>query len=227
MEEEVAADAQPTNMKIQNRNRNSGFTLIELLVVIAVIGILAGLVTALSVTALQKSKIHRVQAEMAHIKTAIEAYKAKKGFYPPDNPGDTRTNALFYELSGARNNNNGTYTTLDGADTIDLSSGTAASNACRVGTIVNSSTGAKGGDNFTAESFIAGFKFTEFEEVAAGSVKVFDVPVMGVDKSDINPWNYNSSHPTNHSESYDLWAEFLVGGKTNIICNWSEHVIVK
>ncbi|MCX6895093.1 MAG: prepilin-type N-terminal cleavage/methylation domain-containing protein [Verrucomicrobia bacterium] len=223
MEEEMAADAQPTNMKNQNRNRNSGFTLIELLVVIAIIGILAGLVTALSVTALQKSKIHRVQAEMAHIKTAIENYKAKKGFYPPDNPNNSRTNALYYELSGATFDGNSLYTTLDGRDSV---ANTALQTYCGVGGIANASTGKKGDDNFTAESFIVGFKFSELETVAGG-VLVIDVPVNGVDKSDINPWYYNSSHPTNNPDSYDLWAEFLVGSKTNIICNWSEHVIVK
>ena len=223
MEEEMAADAQPTNMKNQNRNRNSGFTLIELLVVIAIIGILAGLVTALSVTALQKSKIHRVQAEMAHIKTAIETYKAKKGFYPPDNPNNTRTNALYYELSGATFDGVSVYTTLDGRDSV---ANTALQTYCGVGGIANSSGGKKGDDNFTAECFIVSFKFSELETVAGG-VQIIDVPVNGVDKSDINPWYYNSSHPTNNPDSYDLWAEFLVGKKTNIICNWSEHVIIK
>ncbi len=223
MEEEVAADTQQAPMKNQNRNRTSGFTLIELLVVIAIIGILAGLVTALSVTALQKSKIHRVQAEMAQIKTGIETYKAKKGFFPPDNPTNTTINALYYELSGATYNGVSVYTTINGQDSINTAT---LATYCGAGGIVNASTGAKGDDNFTAESFITGFKFTEFETTAQG-VKVFDVPVTGVDKSDFNPWHYNSSHPTNNPDSYDLWAEFLVRGKTNIICNWSEHVIVK
>ena len=57
--------------------------------------------------------------------------------------------------------------------------------------------------------------------------QVIDVPVNGVDKSDINPWFYNSSHPVHNPDSYDLWAEFLVGKKTNIVCNWSDKVIVK
>jgi hypothetical protein len=40
----------------------------------------------------------------------------------------------------------------------------------------------------------------------------------------LNPWRYNSSHPTNNLNSYDLWVELKIGGKTNLICNWSKQV---
>jgi hypothetical protein len=38
----------------------------------------------------------------------------------------------------------------------------------------------------------------------------------------INPWRYNASTPTHNPDSYDLWAEILIAGKTNIIGNWKE-----
>ena len=40
----------------------------------------------------------------------------------------------------------------------------------------------------------------------------------------MNPWRYNSSSPTNNPGSYDLWVQLSIGGKTNLICNWSKQV---
>jgi prepilin-type N-terminal cleavage/methylation domain-containing protein len=94
-----------------------GFTLIELLVVISIIGILAGLVVGLAPVAGARMKETRVRTELQQLVTAIEAYRARFGVYPPDglvvdaagNPardaaGDfivnPAVNPLFYELSG-------------------------------------------------------------------------------------------------------------------------------
>jgi hypothetical protein len=35
-----------------------------------------------------------------------------------------------------------------------------------------------------------------------------------------NLWHYNSSRPKYNSDSYDLWADVVVGGKTITIGNW-------
>jgi hypothetical protein len=37
----------------------------------------------------------------------------------------------------------------------------------------------------------------------------------------LNPWRYNSSHPTNNTGGYDLWVDLVIRGKTNRVCNWS------
>ena len=37
----------------------------------------------------------------------------------------------------------------------------------------------------------------------------------------INPWRYNSSNPTNNVNSYDLWVDIIMKGKTNRYSNWS------
>ena len=85
----------------RNRTARRGFTLGELLVVIVIIGILAGLVVGLSGTASYKMRESRTRAELVAIETAIEAYKAKFGHYPPCNPDDPALNSLYYELTGA------------------------------------------------------------------------------------------------------------------------------
>src|SRR6185295_9804646 len=82
------------------------FTLIELLVVISIIALLASLVVGFAKHAATNQKRSRVQAERDQIVTAIEAYKAHFGHYPPDNVTPSTktvnavTNQLFYELTG-------------------------------------------------------------------------------------------------------------------------------
>src|SRR5438093_12291165 len=64
----------------------AAFTLIEMLVVIAVITILAAMIFPIT-RAVNRTKVRsRAQAELTQIESAIELYKAKHGFYPPDNP---------------------------------------------------------------------------------------------------------------------------------------------
>ena len=84
----------------RNRTARRGFTLVELLVVIAIIGILAGLVVGLSGTASYKMRESRTRAELVARETAIEAYKAKFGHYPPCNEDNPAINSLYYELPG-------------------------------------------------------------------------------------------------------------------------------
>jgi hypothetical protein len=45
-------------------------------------------------------------------------------------------------------------------------------------------------------------------------------------QEDLNPWRYNSSNPTNNPGSYDLWIQLVIGGKSNLICNWSKQVLI-
>ena len=85
---------------MKRRSSTYGFTLIELLVVIAIIAVLASLVVGLSGTAGRKMTESRIQAEIAALDTAIEAYKVKFGHYPPDNPDNPALNSLYYELTG-------------------------------------------------------------------------------------------------------------------------------
>src|ERR1051325_3887861 len=86
------------------RSNPAAFTLIELLVVIAVIAILAALIFPITAAIKKQQQIKVAQAELNQIQTAIEGYKEKLGFYPPDNPNNPITNQLYFELLGTTNN---------------------------------------------------------------------------------------------------------------------------
>ena len=130
------------------------FTLIELLVVIAVIGVLAGLLFAVVPGIGERRMIAVAYAELGQISTAIEAYKARKGFYPRDNT-NLIPNQLYYELVGTIITKPGAtyiYTTLDGTTQIDANALQTAFNAS---SLANASTSARGSDDSPApESFL-------------------------------------------------------------------------
>ncbi len=201
------------------------FTLIELLVVIGIIALLAGMVVALAPLAVTKPKIRKTQAELAQLVTVIEAYKAKKGYYPPDNQLNVKNpaiNQLYYELVGTTNNGT-VFITLSGKDSIpqaliQAQFGVAGFN--------NSTKAAKGSDDFDVRNFHQGLKDIQAKVIALG-IRVLVAPVEGPGKNQLtNTWRYVSSNPTNNPGSFDLWADIYVGGKTNRICNWSKEPII-
>src|SRR5437762_2257415 len=95
----------------------AAFTLVELLVVIAIIGVLAALIipTISKINAMRA--ISKTRTELKEVESWIIDYKAKRGYYPPDNHGNEITNQLYYELSGTVFTND-VYTTLDGSTTV-------------------------------------------------------------------------------------------------------------
>lgn len=199
---------------------SAGFTLIELLVVIAIIGILAALITNLAGPASDKKRRARVETELAGLETAIESYKEKKGFYPPCNGivNNVMTNQLFYELTGTVYNDPN-FQTVNGSESI-----TVATITSFFGTpgFLNSST-----DKSEVKNFFPTLKPTQHAEISSSpDVEVMTVPVDGPNDitlpsgKKINTWRYNSNKPTHNPESYDLWAEILIGGKAVTIGNW-------
>ena len=208
---------------MKKRRAGAAFTLIELLVVIAIIAILAGLIANLIGPAAKKKKINRVKTELAQLVTVIEAYKEKKGFYPPSN-GNTNnvmTNQLFYELTGTIfNPANNNYQTINGSETIGVAT---IQNFFGTDGFANSSV-----DRGEIKNYFPGLRSTQYREVSSNpDVELLTVPVEGPNDIDVNgvklnPWRYNSSTPTHNPGSYDLWAEIVIGGKTNIIGNWTE-----
>ena len=215
------------------------FTLIELLVVITIIGILAALLMPLGAAVRRTAFINKTKAEMAQVETAIESYKAAYGFYPPDNPGHPLLNQLYYELIGTTNTSPPTvspivFQPLDGNPAINGSQ--LNSMFGNVNAILNCSKPGAGEDTQPARSFIHELKpgqtGTNTNSVRGsppvillvGSVGGPDQSYKPLGASGLNPWRYNSSSPTNNPGAYDLYIQLVIGGKTNLICNWSKQV---
>ena len=200
----------------------NGFTLVELLVVIAIISV----VVAFTVPAYHAVKLnqyeHQTEVEMGQLQAAIAGYKDARGFYPPDSPQGPLLNQLYYELEGTTLAN-GTYTTLDSADSVTT---TALLSNLKVNGIVNCSKGT-GEDAVQAKNFI--HELRPNQTAAYNGVKLFVGSVGGPDPSYMplagfssNPWRY-VTQGTNNPGGYDLWIQLSYSGKKYLICNWSKQ----
>lgn len=221
-----------------NHSRNFkpmfAFTLVEMLIVISIIAVLAAMIFPAFAAVKKSMTIKKARAELKAVAMAIDSYKDKKGYYPPDHNGFTNatTTSLYFELSGVTNTPvstvaaNNWFETFDGAAKINAFD---CQNTFGQGGIMNCSkaTGEDGGQAATV--FIKQLKPNQYGEIAPG-VRVLTCSVVwpldsgkiiaGVDY--VNPWRYVSTGPTNNNESYDLWVDIVVGNKTNRISNWSE-----
>lgn len=196
-----------------------GFTLIELLVVISIIAILAGLLLSampgIRVNAMKK----RARAELQQVALAIDDYKAKLGYYPPDNRNNYGLNTLFYELVGCTRSAGAppSFTPLDGSPVVSIITLNSAGNMG----VMNATSGNSDSDEGrVAYNFLKELKSTQYAD-AAGLRRLgmaFEGPAM---VGSITPYFYNSSNPTNNPNSYDLWVDVVIGGKTNRISNWT------
>jgi prepilin-type N-terminal cleavage/methylation domain-containing protein len=220
--------------KIQNPKSAGAFTLIEILVVISIIAILMGLILATAGYAMSRARRSRVEAERALLITAIQSYKAAKGFYPQSNTNILGMSPLFYELTGTTITlNNGTtppspasYSSTVSGDTLsaaNVSSIFGVSgfvNASPDPTQVQNFLGATGKSARTGQITNPGVLFTVFGVIVPGPTQLPTV-LGGAGNGSISPWFYNSANPTNNPDSYDLWMDVYFSGKTNRISNWS------
>ena len=222
----------------------SAFTLIELLVVIGIIGLLAGLIVGLTSYTARKTKESRVRAELNQIATAIEAYKARFAHYPPDNVVSRNpflvvnpvTNSLFYELTGVLveedRRGGGTFRSPNRSQKFGAG---MTQKYFGLDGIENAGTGAKDIKPFiqlkSTQRAVINPKSAPEPEL---EVLVVSVPWPLTRKGDqpspvpgLNPWRYVSTQPTNNPATFDLWAEYVEGGKVKIICNWSKDILEK
>jgi prepilin-type N-terminal cleavage/methylation domain-containing protein len=218
------------------------FTLIELLVVIAIMAVLAALIIPITGAVTRHKLRNRTRAELKSIESAIEDYKTKRGYYPPDNPNSALfLNQLYYELSGT-SVSNGVYTTLDGnasVTAVQLQPGGAFGLKSQVNGIMNTTKGG-GDEGMAAQKYLRDLKPAQVATMVSGiKILVGSVgwepnpwqpippgPPIGAEKPGVNPFRYVSTNPTYNPKSFDLWIDILVQGRTNRVCNWSEDVIV-
>jgi prepilin-type N-terminal cleavage/methylation domain-containing protein len=211
--------------------RRAAFTLIELLIVIAIIAILAAMIIPIS-GAVNRNKIKaKARVELEQVATAIELYKTKLGHYPPDNPFNPATNQLLFELLGTTFTN-GAYATLDGSAWVNSSAlgsvfGLAGASP-KVGGIINTTQGTVGDEGRVATHFLSGLKPDEVATITSpggNQVKILVAAVPGPTANYLTTINYVSSSPTNNPNTYDLWVDVVISGKTNRISNWSQQAI--
>jgi prepilin-type N-terminal cleavage/methylation domain-containing protein len=220
----------PATSRFPVRKERRAFTLIELLVVIAVISLLAAMIFPIT-KAVNRNKIRtRAKGELIRLETVIEAYKSKLGVYPPSGTNNPAINPLYYELVGTTLSG-ANYSTLDGsaqitAVTVPTVFGPA------VGGFVNSSRGGGGDEGPGAVRFLKELRTGQFLATVNPNFSALgtglDGPLMLTNAagSKLNPWRYNSANPTNNPNSFDLWIDVLVDGKTNRICNWSKEPLI-
>ncbi len=208
------------------------FTLIELLVVIAVIGILAALLFPVISCVGVRRMISVAQTELNQVSTAIEAYKARKGHYPPENaaspytPANDYANPLYFELVGTTltfDNSKGgyIYLTLDGSHWIPTNNVRAA---LGVGGFVNAGANTRGSDDAPApEAFLKELKPDQIGVTNGANVLVCSEGWSKPNASRIAPLGYTISHATNNPGSYDLWVDLYIRGKTYRFSNWTKQ----
>jgi len=231
-----------TTPRSQNPGRTpSAFTLIEMIVVIGVIAVLAAMVFPIAGAANKKAKLTRAKAELVVVETAIEGYKTKLGYYPPDNSPNWGLNQLYFELLGTTNIGGGgavVYQTLDGSAKISQSSLASVFNP--PGTISGFMNCSKGDEGAVAQNFLKNLRpgqLTELKGTPAGDiVRILAGPVPWPDNNNyhpvnaanptVNPWSYNSSNPRFNRSTFDLWIDIVISGQTNRVCNWSDRPIL-
>jgi prepilin-type N-terminal cleavage/methylation domain-containing protein len=207
-----------------------GFTLLELLIVITIIGLLTAMLMTAMGSADAKAKKALAATELGQLDSAIQDYKTRLGFYPPDNPTNAAMAPLYFELRGTTNDGM-TYVTLDASAKISLADLNADFD--RQG-FANSSRHAHSSDEAGAPmSFLNQLRFQQMGEPIHGQpqIKILvcsigwpagdaAAPIPG---TSLNPWRYVSSNPTHNTGSYDLWVDLPIGKKIYRVSNWNKE----
>jgi prepilin-type N-terminal cleavage/methylation domain-containing protein len=215
----------------------AGYTLIELLTVIAIIGILAGLILGTAGLASSKARLSRAQGEKAALVSAISSYQAKQGYYPPDNPNSSTINPLFYELTSARIQANGAFRSPVSTEALSPAN---VQTVFHIGGFMNASP-----DSGEIRNWFPGLKAAQHDVFSTNSVNysliVTPIPspaselLTATNGKQYASWHYVHSSDTlvltqpgnlkyvmHNPDSYDLWVDISVGGKTNRISNWND-----
>ena len=79
-----SVERQVNSLRLSRRLRFAGFTLTELLVVIAIIAVLAAIALPAAYNAYRRAQQARITMEMQQVALAIDEFKTKTTFYPPN-----------------------------------------------------------------------------------------------------------------------------------------------
>jgi type II secretory pathway pseudopilin PulG len=209
--------------------------LIELLIVISIMGVLAAFTIPVLISIKQGQYRKTATAELKQIELAVERFHDAYGAYPPGNGNNALPNQLFYELTGTTNINNGSprvFQSLDGRQTHPGSYLTSVFGP-GVSAFVNCSKfNSSAEDSTYAKDFLLSLKpnriGTYTNTLNGLTVDVLVTSVGGPDQNYIqqvgfsgNPFRYLNPG-TQNPNSYDLWVDLVIGGKTNRISNWSK-----
>jgi len=196
------------------------FTLVEMLVVISIMAILAALIIPTTRIVAEKKNRSAVEAELRQLEVVIDSYKDKLGYFPPDNTNNPAQPPLYYELVGTTNNATASWT-LSGHEIIAKQT---ISTHFNMQSFMNSAATEDDVKNFHIQIK------PKQRDVDSEGVVFLTVPVKGpanplnpkrANGAQLNTWRYDSSSTNRHNlEGYDLWAEIIIAGKTNIIGNW-------
>jgi len=188
----------------------------------------------------------RAATELTQIENAIEAYKARFGFYPPGDDYihpylNIRMNSLYFELMGVSNTGNACVT-LDGSATLQATIFSASPPffGHNVGGILNCSRGSGGDEGGKAVPIIKTLtpdKFLTFYVTNGATAIATPFGVLGTSLEGpqmlpnssfsprINPWRYRNPGLSNIN-SFDLWVVVNSGSKWIRICNWSKTPLI-
>src|SRR5688572_2633102 len=199
--------------------RVRGFTLIEMTVVITVIAILAAILLGMLPAINEKRTRSKVRTELKQLVMAIEDYKAKHGFYPPDNTNNIAQPPLFYELVGTTVTND-TFYPLNGVTNILTSQ--EVNDNFGVRGFMNSSV-----DGSEVKNFLTSLTVRQWDCSPYGSANALVLKVPAIGPTDpakplaerTNTWKYivgkapNSAvNATNNPNTFDLWADVVIRG---------------
>jgi|SRR5205823_6949073 len=168
----------------------------------------------------------RLQREQ--LVAAIEDYKSKLGFYPPDhvlsrNPFviDAATNQLLYELAGTvYDPTNETFTAKD----FEKIEKRMIKELFSIDGFKNSAASPEQVKRFLSAEPVPSMEVHDDPDI---SVLAFSRSFEGIDSEvawefAFSSWQYVSTAPTNNPVRFDLWIEIKADDKTNIIGNWKE-----
>jgi type II secretory pathway pseudopilin PulG len=187
---------------------------VELLVVIAIIGILAAFIVSGVASASKKAKLNRIKTELKEVETAIEKYKSKLGFYPPDSPNPAFP-PLYYELIGVYEDS-ATPGTFRSGDDREVIATTTIATFFGVQAFANTAP-----TKAEVRSFLQDLAVSKMFQVSTSPDIELLRPTVGIWTNGGAPrWSYNSRNPVHNPKTYDLWVDIVIGRETNRIANW-------